>query len=112
VETIRAREDFDAARFKAFRRAVTAALTRRRGRLLSLDEVLEAAGAEGRSFGGIQPLFFVRIIGPPGVPSPARFPDIMLFISLSFPIIPIPPTARIMSRAVVNCLMKALTSCG
>jgi hypothetical protein len=63
VETIRAREDFDAARFKAFRRAVTAALTRRGGRLLSLEEVLEAAGAEGRSFGGIQEIPLERVIG-------------------------------------------------
>ena len=63
METIRAREDFDAARFKAFRRAVTAALTRRGSRLLSLDEVLEAAGAEGRSFGGIQEIPLERVIG-------------------------------------------------
>ena len=63
METIRAREDFDAARFKAFRKAVTAALTRRRGRLLSLDEVLDAAGAEGRSFGGIQEIPLDRVIG-------------------------------------------------
>jgi len=63
METIRAREDFDAARFKAFRKAVTAALTRRRGRLLSLDEVLEAAGAEGRSFGGTQEIPLDRVIG-------------------------------------------------
>jgi hypothetical protein len=63
METIRAREDFDAARFKAFRKAVTAALTRRAGRLLSLDEVLEAAGAEGRSFGGIQEIPLDRVIG-------------------------------------------------
>jgi hypothetical protein len=64
-----------------------------------------------RSLGAIHPLFFVRIIGPPGEPIPARFPDIMLFISFIFPSIPIPPTARIMSRAVVYLLMKALTSC-
>jgi hypothetical protein len=63
VETIRAREDFDAARFKAFRKAVTAALTRRESRLLSLDEVLDAAGAEGRSFGGIQEIPLDRVIG-------------------------------------------------
>jgi len=63
VETIRAREDFDAARFKAFRKAVSAALTRRARRLLSLDEVLEAAGAEGRAFGGIQEIPLDRVIG-------------------------------------------------
>ena len=63
METIRAREDFDAARFKAFRKAVTAALTRRASRLLSFDEVLEAAGPEGRSFGGIQEIPLDRVIG-------------------------------------------------
>lgn len=63
METIRAREDFDAARFKAFRKAVTATLTRRAGRLLSLDEVLDAAGAEGRSFGGIQEIPLDHVIG-------------------------------------------------
>jgi hypothetical protein len=63
METIRAREDFDAARFKAFRKAVTSALTRRADRLLSLDEVLGAAGAEGRSFGGFQEIPLDRVIG-------------------------------------------------
>ena len=63
METIRAGEDFDAARFKAFRRAVSAALTRRARRLASIDEVLEAAGAEGRSYGGIQEIPVDRIVG-------------------------------------------------
>jgi hypothetical protein len=63
VETIRAREDFDAARFKAFRKAVTAALTRRASRLLSFDEVLEAAGPEGRSFGGTREIPLDRVVG-------------------------------------------------
>ena len=63
METIRAREDFDAARFRAFRKAVTAALTRRASRLLSFDEVLEAAGPEGRAFGGVQEIPLDRIIG-------------------------------------------------
>jgi uncharacterized ParB-like nuclease family protein len=63
LETIRAREDFDAARFKAFRRALGAALTRRGRRLASIDDVLEAAGAEGRSYGGIQEIPVDRIVG-------------------------------------------------
>src|SRR5215204_1785239 len=45
-----------------------------------------------RSFGSCQPLFFVLIIGPPGIPKLDKPPPIRDFISLSFPIIPIPPT--------------------
>ena len=63
METIRAREDFDAARFKAFRRALGAALTRRARRLASIQDVLDAAGAEGRSYGGIQEIPVDKIVG-------------------------------------------------
>jgi uncharacterized ParB-like nuclease family protein len=63
VETLRAREDFDSARFKAFRRAIQAALTRRSRRLLSLDRVLAAAGLEGKSFGGVQEIPLREIVG-------------------------------------------------
>jgi hypothetical protein len=63
METIRAREDFDSARFRAFRKAIAGALTRRANRMLSLDEVLEAAGAEGRSFGGFQEIPLDRVVG-------------------------------------------------
>jgi uncharacterized ParB-like nuclease family protein len=63
VETLRAREDFDSARFKAFRRAIRATLTRRSRRLLSLDRVLEAAGVEGRSFGGVQEIPLDKVVG-------------------------------------------------
>jgi uncharacterized ParB-like nuclease family protein len=63
VETLRAREDFDSARFKAFRRAIRATLTRRSRRLLSLDRVLEAAGVEGKSFGGVQEIPLNKVIG-------------------------------------------------
>jgi len=63
LETLRAREDFDSARFKAFRRAVRSTLTRRSKRLLSLDRVLEAAGVEGKSFGGVQEIPLDRVIG-------------------------------------------------
>ena len=63
METLRAQEDFDAARFKSFRRAVTSMLTRRGRRLPSFDEVLEAAGAEGRAYGGIQEIPLDRVVG-------------------------------------------------
>lgn len=63
MEALRAQEDFDAARFKSFRRAVTSMLTRRGRRMLSLDEVLDAAGAEGRAYGGVQEIPVDRIAG-------------------------------------------------
>jgi uncharacterized ParB-like nuclease family protein len=63
LEALRAREDFDSARFKAFRRALRATLTRRSRRLLSLDSVLEAAGLEGKSFGGVQEIPLNKIVG-------------------------------------------------
>jgi len=63
METLRARDDFDSARFKAFRRAVSAALTRRKQRLLSLDRVLAAAGLEGKSFGGVQEISLDKVVG-------------------------------------------------
>jgi ParB-like nuclease domain len=63
VETIRAREDFDTARSKAFRRAIRAALTRRNPHLLSLDRVLAAAGLEGKSFGGVREIPLDHVIG-------------------------------------------------
>jgi len=66
VERLRAVEDFDAARFRAFRRAIQAALTRRGRRMLSLDAVLDAAGPEGRSFGGVQEIPLDRVIGSAG----------------------------------------------
>ena len=73
METIRAGEDFDAARFKAFRRAVGAALTRRVRRLASIDDVLDAAGAEGRSYGGVQEIPVDHIVG--SAASPAKGVD-------------------------------------
>src|SRR5437763_788801 len=51
-----------------------------------------------RSFGSIHPDRLVLSIGPPGMPRFDSPPPIKDFISLSFPITPIPPTARIMSR--------------
>src|SRR4051794_6555358 len=64
-----------------------------------------------RSFGACHPLFFVLIIGPPGIPMPLMPPPMRLFMSLSLPIIPMPPTARIMLRLISNCFMNAPTSC-
>jgi uncharacterized ParB-like nuclease family protein len=63
VERIRALEDFDAARFRAFRRAVGAILTRRARSLQSIEPVLDAAGLEGRAYGGIQEIPLDRIVG-------------------------------------------------
>ena len=63
MESLRAREDFDSARFKAFRRAVQAALTRRSRRLPSLDRVLAAAGLEGKSFGGLLEIPLNKVVG-------------------------------------------------
>jgi hypothetical protein len=63
VESLRAREDFDSARFKAFRRAIRATLTRRSRRLLSLDRVLEAAGLEGTAFGGVREIPLDKVVG-------------------------------------------------
>lgn len=71
MEEIRAREDFDAARFRAFRRAIRATLTGRGRRLLSLDRVLEAAGLEGKSFGGVREIPLDKVVGSAGPPGKA-----------------------------------------
>jgi hypothetical protein len=68
VEELRAREDFDAARFRAFRRAIRATLTGHGRRLLSLDRVLEAAGLEGKSFGGVREIPLDKVVGSAGPP--------------------------------------------
>jgi hypothetical protein len=70
-ETLRAREDFDAARFRAFRKAVLATLTRRGRGLASIDVALEAAGAAGRSFGGVREIPLDRVVGSAGPPGKA-----------------------------------------
>jgi hypothetical protein len=67
-ETLRAREDFDAARFRAFRKAVLATLTRRGRGLASMDAALEAAGSAGRSFAGVKEIPVNRIVGSAGPP--------------------------------------------
>ena len=69
MERIRALEDFDAARFRAFTRSVSSILTRRARRLQSIEPVLEAAGLEGRSFGGVQEIPLDRVVGSAAPPS-------------------------------------------
>jgi hypothetical protein len=71
LEQIRAGEDFDAARFRGFRRSIRNTLTGRARRLVALDTVLEAAGAEGRSFGGIQEIPVDKIVGSAASPGKA-----------------------------------------
>ncbi|GAC1507448.1 MAG: DUF4032 domain-containing protein [Candidatus Dormibacteraceae bacterium] len=69
MERIRALEDFDAARFRAFTRSVASILTRRARRLQSIEPVLQAAGLEGRAFGGVQEIPIDRIVGSAAPPS-------------------------------------------
>ncbi len=63
VERIRAIQDFDAARARAFRRSLRTILTGRAQRLRSIEPVLRAAGLEGRSFGGVREIPIDRIVG-------------------------------------------------
>jgi hypothetical protein len=67
-ETLRAREDFDAARFRAFRKAVLGTLTRRGRGLASMDAALAAAGTEGRSFAGVHEIPLDRVVGSAAAP--------------------------------------------
>ena len=63
MERIRALEDFDAARARAFRRAVRSILTGRTRRLRSIEPMLKAAGLEGRAYGGVREIPVDRIVG-------------------------------------------------
>ncbi|HKW59468.1 MAG TPA: ParB N-terminal domain-containing protein [Candidatus Dormibacteraeota bacterium] len=63
VERIRALQDFDAARARAFRRSLRTVLTGRAERLRSIEPMLRAAGFEGRSFGGEHEIPVDRIVG-------------------------------------------------
>jgi len=63
IERIRAIQDFDSARARAFRRSLLTILTGRAQRLRSLEPMLRAAGLEGRSFGGVQEIPIDRIVG-------------------------------------------------
>ncbi|HZQ48751.1 MAG TPA: ParB N-terminal domain-containing protein [Candidatus Dormibacteraeota bacterium] len=62
-ERIRAIQDFDSARSRAFRRALRAILTGRPPRLHSIEPMLKAAGLEGSAYGGIHEIPVDRIIG-------------------------------------------------
>ena len=66
MEEVRARQDFDSARFRAFRRAVQAVLTRRARRMISLGQVLDAAKREGQSDRGVHEIPLDRIVGSAG----------------------------------------------
>jgi len=63
LERVRALEDFDTARARGFRRSLLAMLTRRAGRLRSIDSMLRAAGLEGRSYGGVYEIPVDKIAG-------------------------------------------------
>lgn len=63
LERVRALEDFDAARFRAFRRSLRRVLTGRARRLRSIEPALKAAGLEGRAFGGVTEIPVDRVIG-------------------------------------------------
>lgn len=63
VERIRAIQDFDSARARAFRRSLTTILTGRAQRLRSIEPMLRAAGFEGRSFGGVKEIPVDHIVG-------------------------------------------------
>ncbi len=63
VERIRAIQDFDAARARAFRRSLASILTGRAQRLRSIEPLLRAAGFDGRAFGGVQDIPLDKIAG-------------------------------------------------
>ena len=63
IERIRAIQDFDAARARAFRRNLRTILTGRADRLRSIEPLLRAAGLEGRSFGGVREIPVDKIVG-------------------------------------------------
>ena len=66
MEDFQALDDFEAARFRAFRKAVQAALTRRAHRLISLNQVLDAARLEGQADRGVRDIPLDRIVGSAG----------------------------------------------
>ena len=63
MERLWAQEDFDAARARAFRRAIGSILARRARRLHSIAPSLKAAGFEGQSYGGVQDIPLDKIAG-------------------------------------------------
>jgi uncharacterized ParB-like nuclease family protein len=81
LERIRALEDFDAARFRAFRRSIGSILTRRARRLQSIEPVLEAAGLEGRAYGGVQEIPLDKVVGSAAPSKTGDFDPIFLPIN-------------------------------
>jgi uncharacterized ParB-like nuclease family protein len=63
VERIRAIQDFDSARSRAFRRTVRGLLTGRPPRLHSIQPMLRAAGLEGSAYAGVHEIPVDRIVG-------------------------------------------------
>src|SRR6202521_5942139 len=63
IERIRAIQDFDRARARAFWRALASLLPGRATRLRSIEPLLRAAGLEGRAFGGVREIPVDRIVG-------------------------------------------------
>jgi uncharacterized ParB-like nuclease family protein len=62
LNELEAREDFDAARFQAFRRAVGRVLTGRGRSIVPLDRILASAGLEGRSDTGVQEIPLNKVV--------------------------------------------------
>lgn len=63
IERIRAIQDFDSARARAFRRSLRTVLTGRAQRLRSMEPMLKAAGVEARAAGGEHEIPLDRIAG-------------------------------------------------
>jgi uncharacterized ParB-like nuclease family protein len=63
VERIRAIQDFDSARSRAWRRSLRSILTGRVPRLRSMEPMLKAAGVEARAAGGVREIPLDKIAG-------------------------------------------------
>jgi len=63
IERIRAIQDFDSARARAFRRSLRTVLTGRADRLRSAEPMLKAAGVEARASAGVQEIPLDGIVG-------------------------------------------------
>src|SRR5579864_455500 len=63
LERIRAIQDFDSARSRAFRRTLRAILTGQPPRLHSIEPMLKAAGLEGSAYAGTHEIPLDRIAG-------------------------------------------------
>lgn len=63
IEQVRALEDFDAARARAFRRAIGSILTGKGRRMRSIEPLLRASGMEGRADRGTKEIPVDKIVG-------------------------------------------------